>query len=102
MPVAVDLVAAWRRHFWGGGRGQGTVFTRLPSPQTLRPRRAEQQESVVRQMAAGRCAGAPAAAGTGRAACLLPLAPRLGTGQGAGSVPEYKLEREREKTLRQH
>lgn len=44
----------------------------------------------------------PRRAGTGGAACLLPLAPRHGTGQGAGLVPEYKLEREREKTLRQH
>lgn len=52
--------------------------------------------------AAGRHAGAPAAAGTGGAARHLLLAPRHGTGQGAGLMPEYKLEREREKTLRQH
>lgn len=51
---------------------------------------------------AGQRAGVPAAAGTGGVACRLLLAPRHGTGQGAGLMPEYKLEREREKTLRQH
>lgn len=50
----------------------------------------------------GQRAGAPAAAGTGGAACLLLLAPWHEMGQGADLVLEYELEREREKTLRQH
>lgn len=84
-----------------GGQGQGTVSRRLPSPQTLRPRRAGNKSLWSGRRAAG-SGHAPTAGGRGRSGLSSCPAPRHGTGQGAGSVPEYELEREREKTLRQH
>lgn len=85
-----------------GGRGQGTVSTRLPSPQTLRPRRAGQQESVVRQMgrrAAGWCAGAPAAGGHGRSGLSSSTGP---PGMGWARVPgRYRSTSSREREKKQ-
>lgn len=103
------LSARWRRGsaggvvvaFLGWGPRAGHSLYGLPLPQTLRPQRAGQQESVVRRAAGGVLV--PPHGGHGRSGLSSPAGPRRGTAsQGAGLVPKYKLEREREKTLRQH
>lgn len=88
-----------------GGCGQGTVYAAPLAPNTEAP------EGWATRV----CGEADEAAGSGlvcwcpcrrRARAERPVffhwPPWHGMGQGAGSLPEYKLEREREKTLRQH
>lgn len=100
--VGVDMVVAWHRHFWRGGLRAGhSLYTAPLAPNTEAP------EGWATRVCgeAGRWRAAGCWPRRGRARAERPVffqPPRHGMGQGARSVPEYKLEREREKTLRQH
>lgn len=88
-----------------GGQGRGTVSKQLPSPPNTEAPRAGQQKSMKRQMKqqvwlVGWCPAAGWRGLDGLSSFHWP--PSMGWTRAPVRVPEYELEREKEKTLRQH
>lgn len=97
----------WRWRFWGGSRGQDTVSTAPHAPSTEAPEGwATRVSGEVGRWATSderRVASwCPRRSGHGQSGLSSSAGPWHEMGQGAELVPEYELEREREKTLRQY